>query len=252
MLRWRPASSLEPHHHLLDVHTSAAMSRVHVPLFRSRDSWCEGGCEGQGKFRLGFLHAHAHQQQGDSGGSSMSFRGEDVHFVHKGGTVPTSPAPTLEGTLLKRGGSHGGRANWKSRACKLVDQTLYYCESSKSRSAKGFVNLQGLTVTITAPPDDKVGPVLCLRAGDDDGPAFYMQVRGATHARRRLIAAHARTLPFRRVRRHRARNCKPCGWRRCALRAVLPAWSLRRPMEPRCRSRVRRRRSGALCPTVGV
>ena len=39
--RFRYVHALEPHHHLLDVHTSAAMSRVHVPIFPHRRSWCE-------------------------------------------------------------------------------------------------------------------------------------------------------------------------------------------------------------------
>ena len=45
----------------------------------------------------------------------MSSKERDVFFVRKDGSpVPMLPN-TMEGRLLKRGGSHGGRANWKAR-----------------------------------------------------------------------------------------------------------------------------------------
>ena len=40
---------------------------------------------------------------------------DDVFFVRKGGKVPDEPAASIEAWLYKRGGSHGGKANWKQR-----------------------------------------------------------------------------------------------------------------------------------------
>ena len=72
---------------------------------------------------------------------------KEVFFAVKGGTVPASLAPDIEGFLVKRGGSHGGSKSWKSRWCTLRGHTLYYCEDPSSKTAKGHVQLQGVGVS---------------------------------------------------------------------------------------------------------
>ena len=100
-----------------------------------------------------------------------------VFFVQSGGVVPINQPVTLEGPLNKRGGATGGRGkleNWKSRYCKLIGYTLYYCDSERSAVAKGHLNLQGLAVRQA---DAETGRLLsfCLTWPEDADASFYMQ-----------------------------------------------------------------------------
>ena len=99
----------------------------------------------------------------------------DVWFAIKGGSLPKDRPPSIEGPLQKRGGSHGGHANWKTRFVRLIGSTLYYMESEKATSAKGHVRLLGLGVREA---DHEIGRphAICLYWPDGAEPrtAFYL------------------------------------------------------------------------------
>ena len=56
--------------------------------------------------------------------------------------LPALPV-AKEGWLHKRGGSHGGRHNWKKRWFVLLGDVLYYMESRSDRTPRGSVALSG-------------------------------------------------------------------------------------------------------------
>jgi hypothetical protein len=58
-------------------------------------------------------------------------------------SVPSHLPIVKEGWLFKRGGSHGGRTNWKRRWFMLVGDVLYYMESRSDRTPRGRVALSG-------------------------------------------------------------------------------------------------------------
>ena len=100
-------------------------------------------------------------------------RKEKVH-------VPARPAPLIEGKLTKRGGSHGGKANWKVRYCRLIEHTFYYAESEKATACKGFIEMQGLTVR-EASEIETGGSEHCIHITWPETPTavFLVQVRRA-------------------------------------------------------------------------
>ena len=109
-------------------------------------------------------------------GSSSS---DDVWFVVKGGAVPRDPPPIACDLLAKRGGSHGGAANWKSRFMQLVGSTLYYSESaSKAHDAKGHVRLVGLSVRKADVEVHREGAI-CIFWPEQPKSGFYMQASNA-------------------------------------------------------------------------
>lgn len=57
--------------------------------------------------------------------------------------LPSHLPVVREGWLSKRGGSHGGRTNWKKRWFVLLGDALYYMESRSDRSPRGRVVLTG-------------------------------------------------------------------------------------------------------------
>ena len=109
----------------------------------------------------------------------------DVWFVTKGGSIPSwsvskgGSVPSfdrvaiVEGTLSKRGGSHGGYANWKSRYMKLIGSTLFYAESAKSTEAKGHIKLVGLRVRADA--EAQKPNVICIYWPAEPSNGFFMQ-----------------------------------------------------------------------------
>ena len=57
--------------------------------------------------------------------------------------LPSRDGIVREGWLHKRGGSHGGRTNWKRRWFILVDDDLYYMETRHDTSPRGRISLHG-------------------------------------------------------------------------------------------------------------
>lgn len=57
--------------------------------------------------------------------------------------LPQNLPVMKEGWLSKRGGSHGGRTNWKRRWFMLMGDTLYYMDSHSDRTPRGRVALSG-------------------------------------------------------------------------------------------------------------
>ena len=106
--------------------------------------------------------------------SSAKHKGDDVWFVCKGGTVPGDLPPLLAGMLQKRGGSHGGKSNWKGRWCQLIGSTLYYSESPvKAADCKGHIKLVGLAVRRADMEVYKEGAI-CLYWPEQPRLAFYI------------------------------------------------------------------------------
>jgi hypothetical protein len=98
-----------------------------------------------------------------------------VWFVIKGGTVPRQPAPSAAESLSKRGGSHGGVVNWKSRYCQLVGSTLYYsADPSKPHEAKGHIKLIGVCAR-KADVEVMKENAICLFWPEQPTLTFYLQ-----------------------------------------------------------------------------
>lgn len=57
--------------------------------------------------------------------------------------LPSRDAIVREGWMYKRGGSHGGRTNWKRRWFILVDDELYYMETRQDTTPRGRILLRG-------------------------------------------------------------------------------------------------------------
>ena len=60
--------------------------------------------------------------------------------------LPDHTSYIREGWMYKRGGSHGGRANWKRRWFVLHTEVLYYLENPTDRAPRGRVELSGCDV----------------------------------------------------------------------------------------------------------
>lgn len=61
---------------------------------------------------------------------------------HSVDSLPMHLPVVREGWLYKRGGSHGGRTNWKRRYFMLLGDVLYYMESRSDRTPRGRVLLR--------------------------------------------------------------------------------------------------------------
>ena len=57
--------------------------------------------------------------------------------------LPHRESIVREGWMQKRGGSHGGRTNWKRRWFILVDDELFYLETRQDTTPRGRVSLRG-------------------------------------------------------------------------------------------------------------
>ena len=113
---------------------------------------------------------------------------EMAFFVRKERvSVPVRPEPLIQGKLTKHGGSHGGKANWKVRYCRLIEHTFFYCENERSGVCKGFVSMPGLVVR-EAVSDEAGGRNHCIHIAwpETDAPAFLIQVCAAGCGRHHL------------------------------------------------------------------
>lgn len=59
--------------------------------------------------------------------------------------LPSHLPVVREGWMYKRGGSHGGRTNWKRRYFLLLGDVLYYMESRSDRFPRGRILLKNCT-----------------------------------------------------------------------------------------------------------
>ena len=78
-----------------------------------------------------------------SGAGGSSHGGAVATKASRSEELPVHMPLAKEGYLYKRGGSHGGRANWKRRWFMLMGDVLYYMESHSDRTPRGRVVLKG-------------------------------------------------------------------------------------------------------------
>ena len=109
------------------------------------------------------------RSRGSSSNAEVFFvvKATDSDHVPKKGVI-------YEGQLKKRGGSHGGSANWKSRWCTLAGGALYYAEDKTAKHAKGYIDLPGLSVR-NAQAQTGCDHALCLVWPENPELAFYLQ-----------------------------------------------------------------------------